>query len=133
MIKKVGIITIVKVNNYGAELQAFATQKALQQMGYDTEIIDYLFYKNPRHKATRRSKPVFSLPFKKRLAEFLYPKISFVRRKLQRNEEDELRRLRFEHFHQVNSRFSKEYRSIEDLYSTKMDYFNYLYGADGKR
>lgn len=24
---RIGIITIVKVNNYGAELQAFATQK----------------------------------------------------------------------------------------------------------
>ena len=79
--KKVGIITIVKVNNYGAELQAFATQKALQQMGYDVEIIDYLFYKNPRHKATYKSKPVFALSHKKRFAEWLYPKISLLRRK----------------------------------------------------
>ena len=44
--KTVGIITILKVNNYGAELQAFALQRKLQLMGYDSEIIDYLFYKN---------------------------------------------------------------------------------------
>ena len=36
---KIGIITICKVNNYGAELQAFATQKKLEQMGHNAEII----------------------------------------------------------------------------------------------
>ena len=50
---KIGIITILKVNNYGAELQAYATQAVLNRMGYDAEIIDYLFYKNPKHKTTR--------------------------------------------------------------------------------
>ena len=56
---KIGIITILKVNNYGAELQAYATQAVLNRMGYDAEIIDYLFYKNPKHKTTRLSKPIF--------------------------------------------------------------------------
>ena len=50
---KIGIITILKVNNYGAELQAYATQAVLNRMGYEAEIIDYLFYKNPKHKTTR--------------------------------------------------------------------------------
>ncbi len=130
MSKKVGIITIVKVNNYGAELQAFATQKALQGMGYDAEIIDYLFYKNPRHKTTRRSKPVFDLPLKKRLAEWLYPKINSVRRILQHNKADEIRGLRFEQFHKEYTRFSKEYRTIESLYSAKMYYDAYVVGSD---
>jgi hypothetical protein len=40
---KIGIITICKVNNYGAELQAFATQKKLEQMGHNAEIINYLY------------------------------------------------------------------------------------------
>ena len=43
---RIGIITIVKVNNYGAELQAFATQKKMEMMGYDVEVIDYLYYKD---------------------------------------------------------------------------------------
>lgn len=47
---KIGIITILKVNNYGAELQAYALQRVLNLLGYDAEIIDYLFYKNPQHK-----------------------------------------------------------------------------------
>lgn len=57
--KKIGIITILKANNYGAELQAYATQNALQLMGYDAKIIDFLFYKNPRHIPTKKSKPDF--------------------------------------------------------------------------
>lgn len=56
---KIGIITILKVNNYGAELQAYATQAVLNRMGYDAEIIDYLFYKNPKHKTTRLLNPFF--------------------------------------------------------------------------
>ena len=41
--KKVGVVTILKVNNYGAELQAYATQAVLKKLGWNAEIIDYLF------------------------------------------------------------------------------------------
>lgn len=47
--KTVGIITILKVNNYGAELQSYATQRIMNLMGYDAEIIDYLYYRNLSH------------------------------------------------------------------------------------
>ena len=39
--KKIGIITIHTDFNYGAVLQAIATQKILEFNGYDAEIIDY--------------------------------------------------------------------------------------------
>lgn len=41
--KKVGVITIHKIHNYGSVLQAYALQKACEDMGYNVEIIDYLF------------------------------------------------------------------------------------------
>lgn len=41
--KKIGIITCSKEANYGACLQAFATQSFLEQKGYDAEIINYSF------------------------------------------------------------------------------------------
>ena len=41
--KKIGIITIHKINNYGSVLQAYALQKACEDMGYEAEIIDYSF------------------------------------------------------------------------------------------
>lgn len=57
---KIGVITIEQVNNYGAELQATATIKVLQSMGYEAEIIDYCYYKNWNFKDTRFSAPFCS-------------------------------------------------------------------------
>ena len=37
---KIALLTIWREKNYGAELQAYATIKVLQQMGYDVEMID---------------------------------------------------------------------------------------------
>lgn len=39
--KKIGILTFHKAHNYGACLQAFALQKALDKLGLNNEIIDY--------------------------------------------------------------------------------------------
>lgn len=52
--KKVGIMTMHKVLNYGSALQAYALQKKVLELGFDCEIIDYIFpnvehllYQNP--------------------------------------------------------------------------------------
>lgn len=37
---RIGIITFVKCDNYGAELQAYALQKKLNLLGYDAEVIN---------------------------------------------------------------------------------------------
>ena len=95
---KIGIITILKVNNYGAELQAYATQAILKKLGYEAEIIDYLFYKNPQHKRTKNAEPVFSFPFSSKAKEFLYPKISYIKSFANRNIQN-YREKRFFDFH----------------------------------
>lgn len=41
MARKVGILTFHCAHNYGAVLQAYATQALLSEAGYDVEIIDY--------------------------------------------------------------------------------------------
>ena len=46
--KKVGIITMHKVINYGSALQAYALQRTIEKLGYDCEIIDYI-YPNEYH------------------------------------------------------------------------------------
>lgn len=38
---KVGVLTFHRATNYGTTLQAFATQKALQKLGVDAQLIDY--------------------------------------------------------------------------------------------
>lgn len=40
---KIGIITMHRVLNFGSALQAYALQQALLKLGYDNEIIDYVF------------------------------------------------------------------------------------------
>jgi len=41
MAKRIGIITFLHNDNYGSTLQAWALQKAVREMGYDAEHIDY--------------------------------------------------------------------------------------------
>ena len=38
---KIGLLTIWREKNFGAEMQAYATIKALQNLGYDVEMIDF--------------------------------------------------------------------------------------------
>lgn len=41
--KKIGIITIHRIYNYGSVLQAYALQEICRFLGFDVEIIDYMF------------------------------------------------------------------------------------------
>ncbi len=129
MSKTIGVITIFNVNNYGAELQAYATQKALQQMGYDAELINYPFYKNARHISTYASRPTFPMPIKKRLKEWTYPKITNLKLFFQNTISEEKRRTNFARFHNYTN-LSPEYRTIEALYSAEKKYDAYIVGSD---
>jgi len=60
---KIGIITFWKLGNFGADLQAYALQKKLQTFGFEVENIDYLYYKNPRFRVTRLSRPSHPVSF----------------------------------------------------------------------
>jgi len=40
-VKKIGILTFHRTNNFGSQLQAFALYRAIQKLEYDCEIIDY--------------------------------------------------------------------------------------------
>lgn len=126
---KIGIITILKVNNYGAELQAYATQAALKKLGYEVEIIDYLFYKNPGHRRTKWSAPVFRFSLVSRLKEWLYPKMTALKT-LNNRKTQKLRERRFANFHKENTSLSPTYRSMDELYSARLPYDMYLTGSD---
>ncbi len=127
--KKIGIITILKTNNYGAELQAYATQAILNKLGYNAEIIDYLFYKNPKAKKTRLSKPSFNHSLKKKLIEVIYPLLLDLKAVF-KSKSLETRNMRFEEFHKENTILSETYRTMDELYSAKKDYDVYMVGSD---
>ena len=50
--KRIGILTMHRVQNYGSALQAYALQEYINRLGYDAELIDYIF-PNGRHKQKR--------------------------------------------------------------------------------
>lgn len=128
--KKVGVITICRCNNYGAELQAFALQRKLSLMGYDAEIIDYLFYKHPRHIKEPVSLPSYrGYPLKKRLIEIVYPWIEKIK-SVKNNDAIVKRKANFETFHNKNTHFSKEYCRYSQFYKNPPSYDAYCVGSD---
>jgi hypothetical protein len=126
---KIGIITILKINNYGAELQAYALQKKLRDLGYEAEIIDYLFYKHAAHRPTRQSRSFVRLGIVKRIKEKLYPYIE--KAEILFNYKTFLRRkAKFDGFHHQHTQMSPVYRSIEDLTQANHPYDVYITGSD---
>ena len=127
--KKIGIITIVHVNNYGAELQAFALQHKLNKLGHDAELINYLFYKNPRFKPTKKSQPFIKLSLKQRVKEFVYPYFKTVK-SLPYLQQKKLRDNKFAEFHKLYTKQTEEINTIDKLYASEFDYDIYVVGSD---
>ncbi len=76
--KKVGLMTIYDCNNYGASLQAYATTKNLEELGFDYRIVNYI---TPSDK---RLKKFFLFPKNRRYlmhnVKALLNPVSFFRR-----------------------------------------------------
>lgn len=58
--KKIGLITFFKSQNYGVWFQAYATEKALEKIGYSVEVIDYTNLKEGNKANNRCSKKLIS-------------------------------------------------------------------------
>lgn len=128
--RTVGIVTIVKVNNYGAELQAFALQRKLCLMGYRAEIIDYLFYKNKNFVREGVSRPFYHYPFSKRVKEFLLPLWEKCRCSVYAGQ-SRRRQDNFRLFHERFTNFSAvTYTSYSQLYANPPLYDVYCVGSD---
>ncbi|MFV0590660.1 MAG: polysaccharide pyruvyl transferase family protein [Draconibacterium sp.] len=131
--KKIGIITVSRTINFGAELQAFALQHKLNQLEYNAEVIDYLYYKNKRHIAAKDSKPEMKFGIKELIKNtLLYRYISPVIDRIlpMFNSKTKQRNLNFETFHKKNTVFSREFRSIGELYGYKHKYDVFISGSD---
>ena len=126
---RVGIITIQKCDNYGADLQAYALGAKLRSMGYDAENIDYLFYKHPRHLGGRGERPVLPISIKNKIKEFLFPivtKLKSLKNRVARAE----RHRRFDAWFNMNVKVGREYRSVKSLYDSSPKYDVYMVGSD---
>lgn len=126
---KVGILTILNVNNYGAELQCCALYRKLQQLGYDAEVINYLFGIHPEHvfDGEKRSVPI---PLKQLIKVKLLPVVQNMFC-LFHQKNKRLRNKRFDEFHaKYNHLTSTVYPSVKSLYEAKFNYDVLCIGSD---
>ena len=108
---KIGLITMHKVLNYGSALQAFALQHSIRMLGAESEIIDYIYPKEPNYSIYTR--------FKFWLIDFLK---GFPRKTKNR---------KFKSFY--SNKFvltNKQYLTPESLYLANFCYDKYLTGSD---
>lgn len=109
--KKVGIITMHRIINYGSALQAYATLKAISMLGYQAELIDYIF---PNQKET--------IPFSTNLKNFI---LKFFIHLFHGN-----KKKKFNIFYKKFYNCSKEFHSAEELRNINMKYDILLTGSD---
>lgn len=111
----IGIYTIHTPHNYGAMLQAYATQKFLCQLGYKAELV--FVYSKEDEKRDEYKGCSLSL---KSLIIYVYARVFYkVRRKIKR----------FKEFHQSMS-LSRRYYSVDEIYNKPPHYDIHIVGSD---
>ena len=112
---KISILTYHAVFNYGAMLQAFATQKVLERLGHDVEFID--FYPKDTEKENHCRQ--LSLSYKTILVYFY----SRINPKIQ---------MKFKRFNAFRSQMNltKRYYSVKEIYQNPPISEAYIVGSD---
>ena len=126
---KIGILTIHSVNNYGAELQCCALYQKLQKMGYDAEVINFLFGIHHNHDFTGEKLTV-PISLKTKIKVKLLPIVQdFFCLFYQKNKT--LRNQRFQEFHAKYNKLTKKvYPSVKSLNEANFDYDVLCIGSD---
>ncbi len=114
--KRVGIITMHKVLNFGSALQAYALQKVVSDFGYNCEIIDYI-YPNKYHKQFHSNDRKW----------YSFLKTIIPNKFLSSTDRDNTE---IKKFWKKNYKLSKRYSSKEKLQLSPPIYDIYLTGSD---
>lgn len=135
---KIGIVTYVKCDNYGAELQAFALQWKLNSLGYDAEVINL----EKRNIDMKRNPDVILGAVKQRLKNEGFKAIVSIFRKMMETKKrigdenafkeiNEKKHLLFEKFFEEKVRHSAKYYTLDEISSTTdLKYDVYIAGSD---
>ena len=119
---KVSVITRHAIANYGSLLQAFATQKVLENLGYESEIIDYIrddeSYKQHEKTLLKRKEEWNSNPIKKALYLLMRQPESIAAGKRFEKERKELLNLSERY---TDSKTLKDNPPAADIYMTGSD------------
>lgn len=122
--KKVGIITTFRQSNWGSVLQAYALQKIIDNLGHNSELIDYIypndFHWNRGKKWGRPESKTINYYYKK-LKTYIscalgfrsYPMMTLLNR-----------------FISNEMKVSKTYHNYTELHSADISYDTYVTGSD---
>lgn len=131
--KKTAIVSCYFQHNYGSMLQAYATQMALDKMGYENETINISGFNHEIKKAKMLYFAKASLT-----SDILLSKLGMAKnvliKKFSRNQYASLSKIRadkFDAFSKKHFRVSEVYRSKEELESKCAEYYSsVLVGSD---
>lgn len=128
--KKIGILNVQWVDNYGAVLLAYALQESVEKLGYQAEIIDYRPLPSSAAKSSllKRISQRISQDGVKGFFYYFYRKVNKQKAYYNVNVSSEKKRQRFNNFRQKFLHRSKIYHNI-----TKDDdlrYDAYIVGSD---
>jgi hypothetical protein len=125
--KKIGLITYHATHNYGAVLQAYATQHAIEKTGCTCEIINFqsphMKFFNSLYKFPIGT--VIPGTFKNRIAPF----VRFLR-DWRYDKKRKIRAGKFENFVHTRLRMTKEYNTIQSLLNVNFNYDMTITGSD---
>lgn len=135
---KIGIITYVKCDNYGAELQAFALQWKLNSLGFDAEVVNL----EKRNIDMKRNPDVILGAIKQRFKNEGFKAFVSIFRKFKETKKkigdesafkeiNEKKHLLFEKFFEEKVKHSAKYYSLDDISTTTdLKYDVYIAGSD---
>lgn len=135
---KIGIVTFVKADNYGAELQAYALQEKLNKMGYDAEVLD--LEKEQGVMSSSKRNIYISLKNRIRYYGFWRGCNKFIQailetlseRQAYKNNQEQIKAKHrvFEQFFEKKIKHSPEYIKLDDLANKNLPYDIYIAGSD---
>jgi hypothetical protein len=126
--KKIGVLTLLRSNNYGAMLQAYALSKFLCELGYEPFIVNYHM-----ESASVRTYLTQPLVFLAKVAGKSALSWNFIRSKVSdwkgKSSEGEFTRI-FEKFREEHLRITKQVYNYESLKSDPPEAYAFVVGSD---
>ena len=135
---KIGIITYVKCDNYGAELQAYALQWKLNKLGYDAEVINLEKKEIDLKKSPGVIIRAIMMRFKHQgpkalLSIYRKTKDTLIKIRVQVDAKEKIskKHLLFEKFFDEHIRHSEKYYTLDEISTTDdLKYDIYVAGSD---
>lgn len=135
---KIGILTFVHAYNYGAELQCFALQRKLRNLGYECEVLDIYRPSDPEYKKNKNTDKRFKQLYAFNNVSDVKARLHTIASKVINNifcfiyhKKYKERKNNFLEFHKKYTNLSTHvYYNFGELYSREMDYTHIIVGSD---